>query len=249
MQEEFPGNLQNIKPLRLIGKTEDPLENFFLVLSLIFNDLKGLIALDQLIKDVYRLPTSKPMEISAHAGGYHGAIFQINRLLSGLVNEFLEFVKHNEKVINSFEFQTILNKIPEKDQAVWKEIIDIAFARSTSEEVSDFTHTIKITRHNIAFHYYQTGKILRNGFLSKFFNRQKDLSNETAYYSLGSNMAETRFYYADGAAQEVVALTVGGDYRTEEFKRHQGNLIEMLDVMNTTIYHLMSQFIKTRPSR
>ena len=65
--QEFKGELKYIKPYRLIkGDKDDPLARFFLVLAVIFNDLKGLALFEKLVSDIYR--KEKPEEVSVQVG-------------------------------------------------------------------------------------------------------------------------------------------------------------------------------------
>lgn len=196
-KKEFPGRLEAILPEILVGEKSDDMQNFFLILGLIFNDLKGLLFFRKLIGDIYREP--KDNEITAHAGEHNGLINQINRLVMSTVSEFFIFIDKNKTIINSQNFLFLLERgrspIFKKE---WKELVNLDGSKHTLAMIAR-------VRSNTTFHYDHSGKELRRGFRN-FFDKKSNKTphRERAYYSLNKNMEQTRIYYSDAAAQGYV---------------------------------------------
>ena len=72
-------------------------------------------------------------------------------------------------------------------------------------------------RHNLAAHYYQP-KVLFRGYQNFFFERQKDSFNESAIASFGDRVEETRFYFADAAAQMAQMKLDPSEERIKELR-------------------------------
>lgn len=249
VEEEFSGELSKISPRRIVRLDKNEIDDFFLVLALVYNDLKGLISLESSFREKYRLPPEG--EISAHSGSYNGQTLQIHRLYAGLVHEFLTFLKSNEGIFTKYEFEKdILGRVPSEWRSRWIEILDIALDKTESESASNFAKVIRNIRNNISYHYYQAYKNLRVGFSKFFFDTQKISSNEFAFYSLGENMETTRFYYIDAAVQEYLKSESGkkeGSSSAEDLKKHVLDIREMMETMNFTIFFLLKGYIKSRP--
>lgn len=243
--KEFQGNLKKIVAQRLIKEnSDDDVADFFLVLAIIFNDLKGLVHFDQLILQIYRKP--ELTEVSAHTGEYGGLRIQLYKLLVATINEFFEFVKEHQGILNTGEFGLILKALPRERREQWEGIVDIATGKTPT--ASSFTKTLLQARNNVAFHYYQSAKNLRKGFVGKFFKKEKNDTNKNkfAYYSIGENMEQTRFYYADAATEEYLAINSGiKELPTKE--EYEKQIRTIIHDMNVTIALLLKEYLRARP--
>ena len=246
---EFEGELMHIEPNRLINKDkDDSLANFFLVLSLIYNDLKDIIFFHKMLQDQYVIPSSD--KATFHNGEYSGVVIHVNKLLASHMHEFFIFLKKNEETLDSPEFISVLNSMDNKSvTGAWNEIVNIAMEREVMN--NRFTNDLVQIRNNVAFHYSQSGKELVKAFRSYFFNSEKMAGNDQAYYALGQNMASSRFFYADATVQEYVRNKVSGyskeDYGSEssvDFKSRMNNTIE---ATNVTILRLLKAYLRHRP--
>src|SRR3990167_7328114 len=145
-KKEFPGNLEDISPRHLIDENnKNDIQSFFLILGLIFNDLKGLIFFQKFIEDNYRKPEIN--EVSAHAGEYGGLIAHADRLLIATVGEFFKFIEENISVLNSVPFLLLLKKSNNPDyKNTWNDLVKLS---------NGFTVLSKIARvrSNVTFHY------------------------------------------------------------------------------------------------
>lgn len=230
-KKEFPGNLEDISPIHLIDeKNKNNLQSFFLILGLIFNDLKGLIFFQKIIEDNYRKPNAD--ETSAHAGEYSGLMVQADKLLIATVGEFYKFIDENRVILSSLQFQLLLknNKnLVYKNK--WYDLIKLG-------DGSTILSKIARVRSNVTFHYDNSMEELRRGFISSFFLREKGLiQHKRAFYSLGDDMEHTRIYYSDAATQTYINTIVGVDDRVK--------IIEAINDMNQTIQWLLKIYLES----
>jgi hypothetical protein len=248
MKKEFKGELQWISPDKIIKEEEkDDVGSFFVSLGLVFNDLKSIILLgDIIITDYRRLEES---ECSVHAGNIGGIIVYVNKTLAGIIHEFFILLEKNKDILNSEEFQGIVSKLPSKEKYVWNGMIRVA--NNQLDSMSDFTKTLLKIRNNFGFHYYQSGKSLKRGFKSRFYNEDIDDRNERAYYSIGKTINETRFYFVDAAIEESLSIAAGkadkkkfkGDPSMEEY---YSKVNATIMVMAGVLISLLKKFLKER---
>jgi len=200
--KKFDGHLKEISPSKLIKKDNNSeFDNFFLVLSLIFNDLNSLVFLTDLFIGEYPHPNKNGIEPPSVNLGYWGGIQNYsNRLTISLISEFLIFLEKNINIINSSDFKNIENKLPPIIKNEWREIKLVLEDKSNE----DFLSQIAIIRNNVTFHYDQSLTQLRKGFIKKFFDSPKNQYNEIAFYSFGEVKMKTRFYYCDGSIEEYL---------------------------------------------
>jgi hypothetical protein len=235
--KKFQCKLNGIDPEKLIDKnnTQD-IDTFFLVLGLIFNDLKGLVLFDRTIIETYERPEVN--EATAHAGEHAGIRYQIIRLLIGLVSEFSTFLKINKKTIESVSFQLLLKSLDTKDRNIWDQFI------SPSNKDTDLFAKLSRIRSNIVFHYDHSGEELKRSFINKFFYQEKDVTNKKAYFSLGSNMETTRFFYCDAAAQDFLKERL--DIETEDKDHYLSDFLDKIDKMNSVVGNLIRVYLNRK---
>lgn len=241
-KEDFKtGELKHIEPSRLIKEgVKSPIDNFFLVLAVIFNDLKGLVLFEKLIQDRYRDPLDN--EVSSHSGECAGIFSQIYKIFVANIQEFFLFLKVKKDILETTEFKILLSKTNKDTQDKWKDIIDIAFDKSPKG--SEFSEYLLRTRNNVSFHYYQSDKNLRKSFLNFFNKKEKMKKNDFAYYSAGENMEGTRFFYADAAIEEFLRDGTGN---TKEFDmKYQKEISRIISEMNLAILRLLKIYLKNR---
>lgn len=248
MNKEFEGELSWIHPNKLVSENSfNKLESVFLGLGVIYNDLKGFIFLEKTLIDFYRKPAGD--EISVQTGNYAGTLVQVKRLISSTVNEFFIFLEKNQDIFAGKEFREILSRIPNDKKDLWTGLNEAAVGNLT--KVSKQIKALAIIRNNITFHYDHSGKQLRSGFLSRFLGEYEDSRKNKAYYSIGDTIGDTRFYFADAAAEESMYLAVGkkvkGDSRSDksirEFDVLMRNAIEAISI---TISSLLKNYIQIR---
>lgn len=243
MNEEFKGELSHIEPYRLIKKDKnDKIANFFLVLAVVFNDLKGIDTFERLIINKYRKPPIT--EKTVHSGEFSGILTQTRKIFISNLREFFDFLKENDEVLLSSEFKDILSKTNKDIQNRWKNIVDIALDNE-SQKIKDFTEYLIEVRNNVAYHYYQP-KGLRRAFVNFFYNKDKIAQNDLAYYSLGENMETTRFFFADASVQEY--LRSANQENNNEFNyKYQNEIGTILSDVSITILKILKVYLKNRP--
>lgn len=245
MKIKFKGKLKHINPELLVGKENDnEIENFFITLGLIFNDLKGFLIFINLLEENYEKPDKD--ESTAHAGNYGGVLVQINRLITSTIHEFFYFLDKNQDILSENEFEEILNKLPKEDKNIWNGLF--AATRGDLSNVTDFLKSILKIRHNVGFHYYQSGKILRDGYKS-FFDRKERGANKFAYYSIGNDIKTTRFFFSDAAAEEVAQLMAGkekGGEKNELLEKYTKQLIETINILFPAIVSIFNKYLQLK---
>ncbi len=235
---DFKGKLKKISPEFLIKqKKNDVVDNFFLVLAYIYNDLKGLTFFHIQISEKYRAPL--PGEITYHSGEYGGYSLQLYRIVISTIHEFFAFLKENKKIFSIPKFYLIKNKLHPSVKKEWDDMVSIALGESLTS--NDFTKTLLLIRNNVGFHYYDSAKNLSKGFVSRFFDKEKSELNGNlfAYYSLGVGMEDTRFFYADAAVQEYL-FTIFHNTSNQE------RIIAVVHNMNNAISLLLKQYIQDK---
>jgi hypothetical protein len=247
MLKKFTGTLRWVNPNRVVSKElPSEIENLFLKMAVIFNDLQGLLVLVRLFQDSYEPPTGEP---TVHTGFYAGISVQLNKLIAATIHEFFEFLKNNKETLQEREFLSVLSDIPQQDQVLWHGII--AASEGKLNDVADYLKAIVQIRSNLAYHYDEFGKVFRRGFLSRFMGGYKESKNEEAYYSLGSSLIETRFFFADAAVEEAMYLNAGKDYgvnskNSSELAKFSEITRQSIDAIGSVLGALLKSFLKQR---
>lgn len=233
-KKEFKGFPQGVDSNWIINKDNPKdLDDFFLGLGLIFNDIKGVLFFLGSLDEDYKKPKETD-EVSAHLGEYGGIKTQLWKLVIAIISEFFVFLRKNQSVVNGVQFQLYYKKLDKDLQKSWKEIYSAAVYENKTDS---FFSKIARVRSNITFHY--SGEELRSGFIDTFIKDKKNKFNEQAFYSLGSRMEESRFYYCDAAVQAYLVKQLAiddGDYtRKSRF---------FIELMNQVIFNLMRIHLK-----
>lgn len=200
-------DLQRIDPALLLGRTKEEttgLQQLFLALALAYNDLKGLLLFSTWLND---FPAPQGV-VTARNGQMGGLRIQIQRMAAGVAVEILKLLNEQSNTVNSEAFQKLVANIPEKARRSWAEIV--AARSGNAAGTGTLEQLLVRIRSDLAYHYYQP-KTLCNGYRHRFFTATKQPHNETAFVSLGGTMEETRFYYADAAAQAALEDVIGND--------------------------------------
>ena len=203
--------------------------DFVLVLALVFNDLQSVIW----ARDKLRNLTEGKKFIYSKTWGLIGGLHIISwRYVCGIFNELIEAIRSNKIVFDKSIWKRLLAKIPKEDQENWNEVLNLTQESGGKDSVF---RILRQYRHNIAFHYYGSGKHLRSG-LKKY---SIDNPNVGCLLSRGDNILSTRYYFADAAAQQYMALVA--DENT--FDR---NLAEPAKKLARLLRNLVESFIFVR---
>lgn len=245
----FEGNLIKIDPKAILEETGDKnLENFFLTLAIVYNDFKGLVFFETNLINNFKKPD--PQVPTAHLGEYGGLLVQLHKLFVGSIREFLKFIKSNSDVLKTESFKKILQGTSPDTQKHWRSLVDSAFGNKLTE--SDLSAVMEKIRHSVAFHYWDAGKNLRSGFVSRFLTPERNFLNDAAYCSVEDKIDSTRFYYADAAEEQYIFslshnISENGQKNilsiNEDYKRKVREAIA--DIL-TTLLKLLKTYLKNK---
>lgn len=204
--------LRKSLPTDLVSKTptsseKEKYQGFLLTLALVFNDLKGILIINDSMVEVYGSP-SIPMKVSGHSGEQQGIILQLFKLLLATLHEALVFIYESADVYKSEDMQRLLRSTSRKTQLVWEILNKIAHKEPVEDkrftELGELTIILREARNNVGFHY-QTRRRLIDGYRKFFFEGIPDIpagAKEWAYRSTEKSRFDTsRYYYADAALQ------------------------------------------------
>lgn len=242
--------IKKVAPLRLVESDKDDLGAFFLVLAVIYNDIKGLIYLIKYFNKFNNPP--KEEIISAYLGEYNGMTSQHFKIIAGVVNEFFIFLKAHEELFHTPQFQLVLLKVPKPAREDWHDLLDAAFERTTNR--NGLGNKLMLIRNNIAFHYDQSEKELVRSY-HDFFSDKTRFGADHAYYSDGGTIQDTRFYYADAAIQQYMLKTANKEYKKDfikdvvAYRALQTETYALVRKMNMVLANLLRQFVHIRLER
>jgi hypothetical protein len=175
--------------------------------------------------------------IDTHTGEFGGLNIHIVRILSGIINEFLELLKDSE-IVESKEFLDKLDELKPSVKQLWKDLISVSRMKKVQDNPTNYA--LMMIRGNIGSHYINAGKNLRKGYINRFSTKKpsKALKNDSAYYSLEDTTEETRFYYADAAAEEYMMMV------SNNWNNYLKDVNELVRAINFAIYFLMIKYLK-----
>lgn len=251
MGKKFGGKLNWVDPKLLVDENNhNKVDGFFITLGVVFNDLNGLLMFESLLVSNYEKPET--IEATNHAGHYWGLLLQVHKLLVSTISEFFVFLKKSTDVFSEVEFKQVLERLSKSDESLWSGVVAAAHGRLNS--VNSFLNAIVQIRSNIAFHYDHSGKVFRGGYISKFFGKNRDDSNKSAYYSLNDNPQETRFFFSDAAAEECLNIAAGKKFKDSPLgdpaiKEYRAKIGETIVALNRIISILLKNYIQKRRNR
>ena len=170
-KKEFSGELRKLDSQKIIKDNDNnKIDNFFLILGLIYNDLKDLTFYSILLNEYFKEEDLK--NISTENGEYHGMRNHLNRSITSTIYEFFVFLEKQSRITDFGEFKTLFEKLTSGDKKIWQQMFDIAYKKNLTQKGNDFITILEGIRNNGSFHYYSSGGKLRNGYLDHFYNRK-----------------------------------------------------------------------------
>lgn len=152
----------------------------------------------------------------------------------GLVHELCELIRHHQGVLDHPFLRSVVQQMPKPSRDSWQSLVDTATGKLAS---GPFANIVKRIRHKVTAHY-DASEIL-DGYKRFFFDGPK--AKRAAYISRGSNMDESRLYFADAAVQAYLEGRVGQDQ-----KRFFEIVIGAMRDANSAIMLLVNGFIQRR---
>ena len=224
IKKKFIGSLEEISPTKIIDEEkDDQLANFFLILSMVFNDLKSFLFFEKLLEESYEQPDLE--NATVHLGEYAGLKVHVQKNLIGITSEFLLMLRKNSDLLNIPRLQLLVRELK------WDELIDSA------KNPNSLYGNIYQIRSTITMHYDHQRKALRKGFMRSFFGEGKDIKqHKNAYYRIGDKMENTRFFYADAAVEDYIKSVLNME--------DMGKVTKVIEDMTHTIYSLLKEYIK-----
>jgi hypothetical protein len=225
--------LEVFNPDHAVRGKDDVVGRVFLTFALFYNDLKGISWLEQEL--VERRP--EPGSISAAGGQVAGMRTQVRRLRISMMHEFLKLIREQAAALSSEEAAAVIAKLEDPLKLRWDHLVQLARGEAPS---SAFARAVERIRH-INFHYYQP-KSLARAFLAHFHEGAQSPDRLYAFVSLGMNMEQTRFYYADAAASSALEM-IGEQERVDNFG---DEITTTLRDLNFLLRALVESFLRHR---
>jgi len=206
--------------------------NFVVTLALVFNDLRDLIQLHNLLVST---KPSGPFRTNRQWGAYNGAWLHSLRLVVALIHEVLNLVHANQKALKHPFFKGVLKQIPREAREHWNSLVQVAEGKQIDNPFGKFA---LLVRNKLVFHY--DPKEIYSGY-SLFFSSQSP-DSEAAFVSRGASMSRTRYFFADAAARGYFTRDIQ-DQKVEDLLTEVFNLMERLTFPLMGIIH---HFIQKR---
>lgn len=201
--------------------------DFVLALALVFNDFRDLLLGDQLL--LCEAPADQ-MTPTAALGAFGGAHLHFIRLLLGAIRELLYLVKNASSVRDGALFRTVSKKLSKATRKSWGKVV--AAAESSASTDTDIKFLI-MARNTVTYHY--EAKAIGRGYRRAFADGTVD-----PYISRGTNVASTRFYFADRAAQSYLEHAFDGQVPERYFLQNSDLLLDIAFSLNEIVTRLVA---------
>lgn len=208
--------------------------DFMLTLSLFCNDIKDTMLFNSLTIE------SRPNNVTnltPEIGQFNGLIAYFQRYYVFKIKELAEILSQHQGVLLGNEFKKILMKLPSENRACWASIFDSLVADKKQSNLTKFGKMLAFIRHKLTAHY-DTREISKGYRI--FFEKN---CNEP-YASCGLNISQTRFYFADAAAQTYY-YKKQFDLKNTDFDQ---DFINLMGKITSTFWLLIIRFINSRSS-
>ena len=227
-------SLETFDPTAFIADENIPQEvcNFVLALALAYNDVKDAT------EAWHRLKQHDPpgqFRKQVDFGMQAGKKVHLVRYQVGLVNEICELIRRSERIISHSSLQFSIRQMSKKSRAAWYSLVDTATGKLRTGPLAQAVTRI---RQKVIFHY-DSAEIF-NGYKRHFFDGT--IAKDQAYISRGNTMAESRFYFADAAAEGYLDIRSGEGQATAIAE----NIIGAMRDANLAIMQLVNSFIQKR---
>lgn len=240
--------LMALAPNEVIQGPKDHVGRLMLLFAAVYNDLKGANTVLHHIKELRKRFSTPDDHAEAVSGHLAGSEVQAVRLISGIVREFIFALRkmHGDtSVLDSAEFLSLLDHLPDEYQEHWSRLLAIVEAskhkkkraKPVPPEDRQLWEVLERVRNAHAFHYnYEK---LAEGYASHFGGKTPvaGVRKERAFFCAGSNMDQTRFFFADAASSAAFDA---------EFKGRSRLVNELALRMNTSIKTLVHSFLFRR---
>jgi len=250
MDVSFSNKLINLDPKEIIKKEKDnSMDNFFLILGLVYNDLKSLGFYTKILTDYFtdKIP-KKDIENnipSCNLGEFNGMKTHLERLITSCIHEFLIALQGNNTLLNTPQFKTLLEKTDKDTKEIWKQLIDLACGTNLTKKGEEFKKILKNIRNQGTFHYAGMGPKMKQGYTDYFYDFPiKNDLNKYAYFSDGQTMEKIRYFYCDAAMQFALKKDIEDSIKnTEEYYE---SLLIIMRQINFSISKLLNKYLENK---
>lgn len=204
---------------------------FVLSLALIYNDIKNTNLFIEILK---KSVPSGSFEERKDWGEYNALINFIDRITFGLSHELFRLIKDNKDVLSDKFFKGVIKSINKNAKKSWQALVDTSFEKYSDNKLAK---DLMLIRNKVSFHYDPNA--IYKGY-EHFYIEIKKM--DKAYISRGNNMPESRFYFADAAAESCMKSLYGADDMSLLAK----SVGENLKKLNTTVWIIINNFIAKR---
>jgi hypothetical protein len=198
--------------------------------ALAFNDLKDVAMALRFLKAAD--PEVNP-QISPQKGQHAGLGVHLMRIEAGIIKELMVLIEDNKTVIESAAFSKLTRKLSSGARNAWQTVLSVALQENTDLPIARF---LLMVRNKVAFHY--DPKEISRGYSLAFL----DGSDKFPYISRGNSMPETRFYFADAAAERYFLSGVDEEV-AREFITGGASVFHEL---NIALYEIITRFVNAR---
>jgi hypothetical protein len=223
----------DLAPLRSFPKEvfrpDRPADDFVLVLSVAFNDLKGMMWI------IEQLNNCRPPQFKAepYTGQWQGMQVQAKRFIVGIINELLVATEAAEDkgILKDALFTKAVSNSGKASEQAWQDLVSVARKEPATTEVR---RALDTARNRAAFHYDRSR--LRDSYKKYFLTGPQTEYTAAAFASLGKTLESTRFFYADAAVNEALAFS---DETFAVINRH-------IRGMNQSLRNVVEQYLLLR---
>ncbi|HKI79726.1 MAG TPA: hypothetical protein VKA26_14390 [Ignavibacteriaceae bacterium] len=213
------------------GKVSKEICGFILTLALIYTDIKKLIIFYEAIFE------SKPkgeFKLQKDWGEYTGLARFLDRHNISILHELFNFIKKEKNLLEDEFIKSLVQALNKDARLAWQALIDASLEKLSSNK---FSKDLMFIRNKITFHY--DSKIVLKGF--EHFIEHGQITKK-AFISRGSNLAQSRFYFADAAAENYLISLSNPDDLEDFFKQVRDNIKKI----NVSIWYIVINFIQKR---
>lgn len=225
--------LETFDPTAFIPDQNVPREvcSFVLALALAYNDIKDVIYAHLLLKEY--IPSGQ-FQKRVDWGMFTGLKVHLIRYQLGLVHELCNLIREHQETIRHPFLQSVVTQMSKRSREVWNTLVATAVGQL---KVGPLAQAVLRIRNKVIFHY-DTKEIL-NGYKQHFFDGVT--LKDRAYISRGQSMGESRFYFADAAAEGYLEWV----HRSQS-EELANNITEAIRKANLAIMLLVDTFIQRR---
>jgi hypothetical protein len=235
----YEENVNNLAPLETFDPavfrsdehTPQSLCDFILALALVHNDFHDILLAHVLLNE---LQAESGNIITPRTGLQNGLKNTTVRIQIGFVRELLNLLTENRNILECPSFRGLQKSLSKHGKQSWASLVSVATESSRPDSLAK---VLIVIRNKIAFHY--DPKQLGQGFTAAFLSKS---AYGKPLISRGSVMRDTRFFFADAAAQQYMR-SKATQQPIIDFLSGQGDLIQDL---NQAIFELVTRFINSR---